>query len=93
MSECSWAGGSGRDVQKMAPSLPLLSCESSVPVKENSNKKKLNVDDYSMHYGFILCYLQNQPNTCKFQRGNQKMFSVGDSPLYYIKKAKFLSAL
>ena len=40
MSECSRAGGSGRVEQKMDPSLPLLSCESSVLVKENPDRKK-----------------------------------------------------
>ena len=40
MSECSWAGGSGRVEQKMVPSLPLLPSVLSVSVKENPNRKK-----------------------------------------------------
>ena len=39
MSHCSRARGSGRVKYKTAPSLPLLSCESSVSVKENTDKK------------------------------------------------------
>ena len=39
MSHCSRARGSGRVEYKTAPSLPLLSCESSVSVKENTDKK------------------------------------------------------
>ena len=42
MSECARAGGSGRVELKMAPSLPLLSCESSVSVKENPDREKKN---------------------------------------------------
>ena len=38
ISECSWAGGSGRVEQKMVPSLPLLSFASSVSVKENPDR-------------------------------------------------------
>ena len=38
MYECSLVGGSGR---KMIPFLPLLSCESSVSVKENTYRKKI----------------------------------------------------
>ena len=41
MSECLWAGGSGRVGQKMVPSILLLSCELSVSVKENPDKKKV----------------------------------------------------
>ena len=41
MSECSWAGGSGR-----VPSFPLLSCESPVPVKENPDRKKQKQKNY-----------------------------------------------
>ena len=33
-------GGSGRVEKKMVPSLLLLSCESSVSVKENPDRKK-----------------------------------------------------
>ena len=41
MSECLWAGGSGRVEWKMVPSLiHLLSCESSVSMKENPDRKK-----------------------------------------------------
>ena len=41
MSECLWAGGSGKMEYKIvAPSPPLLSCESSACVKENSDSEK-----------------------------------------------------
>ena len=40
MFECLWVGESGRVEQKMIPSLPLLSCELSVSVKENPDRKK-----------------------------------------------------
>ena len=40
MSECSWAGGSRTVEKKIVPSLSLLSCESSVSVKENSDRKE-----------------------------------------------------
>ena len=40
----------------MVPSLPLLSCESSVSVKENPDRKKKNTqklcDDFKMHHTF-----------------------------------------
>ena len=40
MSKCLWADGSGRAQQKMVSSLPLLSCELSVSMKENPDRKK-----------------------------------------------------
>ena len=40
MSECLWAVGSGRVEEKMVPSLPLLSYESSVSVNKNPGTKK-----------------------------------------------------
>ena len=40
MSDFSWADGSGRVEQYKVPSLALLSCESLVSVKEQSDGKK-----------------------------------------------------
>ena len=40
MSECLWAGDSGRVEKTMVPSIRLLSYESSVSVKENPDRKK-----------------------------------------------------
>ena len=40
MSDFSWADGSGRVEQYKVPSLALLSCESLMSVKEQSDRKK-----------------------------------------------------
>ena len=37
----------------MVPSLPLLSCESSVSVKENPDRKKKIRDNYLQHTNFL----------------------------------------
>ena len=38
MSACSWAGGYDKEEKNMVPTLPLLSWELSVFVKENPNQ-------------------------------------------------------
>ena len=40
MFKYSWAGGGDRVGKKIVPSVPLLSCESPVSVKENPDRKK-----------------------------------------------------
>ena len=57
MSECSWAGGSGRVESKMVPSL-LLSCELSVFVEEIPDRKKnLWYVQRQMQNFLCLCFL------------------------------------
>ena len=54
MSECLGAGGSGSVEKKMVPSLPLLSCELSVSVKENFDRKKRRSEDLLLNTANVL---------------------------------------
>ena len=53
MSECLWAGGSGRVELKMVPSLPLLSCELSMSVKEITDRKKKKKREFAFYEIFF----------------------------------------
>ena len=54
MSECSSSGGSGRVGETMVSSLPLASCESSVSVKENPDRKKYIYEDQAQNISVLI---------------------------------------